>query len=104
MFERISVNRAVELIDHEDALVVDVRDLNSFAQGHIKSAKRIDNSNLHEFLESADKSKPLVVVCYHGNASQQAAAVFEQQGFARSYSMDGGMSEWSLTQAVQSEH
>lgn len=103
MFERISVTQAAALIEQQNAIVVDVRDPNSFSQGHIKSATRVDNNNVHEFLESADKSRPLVVVCYHGNSSQQAAAVFAQQGFTQSYSMDGGMSEWSLTQPVEAE-
>ncbi|MCW8878693.1 MAG: thiosulfate sulfurtransferase GlpE [Kangiellaceae bacterium] len=100
MFERISVSRAAEIIEKEEGLVVDVRDPNTFAQGHIKGAIRLDNQNLAEFLDAADKSKPLVVVCYHGNASQGAADVLNQQGFARSYSMDGGMCEWVLTKEV----
>jgi len=100
MIERISVTRAVELIDSQDAQVVDIRDPNTYAQGHIAQARRVDNNNIHEFLAQADKTKPLVVVCYHGKSSQQAAMVFSQQGFDASYSMDGGMCEWVLTQPV----
>lgn len=100
MFERISVSQAAQIIEKEDGVVVDVRDPNTFAQGHIKGAIRLDNENLAAFLASSDMSKPLVVVCYHGNASQGAADVLNQQGFARSYSMDGGMSEWVLTKEV----
>lgn len=100
LFERISVQQAEELIQSQDVLVVDVRDPNTYAQGHIENAVRLDNTNVQSFIESADKSKPLVVVCYHGNSSQQAAAVLAQQGFDRSYSMDGGMSEWVLTKPV----
>ena len=100
MFNRISISQAENLIKEEGALVVDVRDPNTYAQGHIEKASRIDNSNIHGFLAQADKSKPLVVVCYKGNASQQAAEVFNQQGFAKTYSMDGGMCEWVLTKPV----
>jgi len=99
-FERISVQRAEQLINSEGAIVIDVRDPNTYAQGHIENSIRVDNSNVHSFIESSDKSKPLVVVCYHGNSSQQAAAVMAQQGFEKSYSMDGGMSEWTLTKPV----
>ena len=102
LFERISINQAEELINSQEALVVDVRDPNSFSQGHIEDAVRIDNANVQAFIDSADKSKPLVVVCYHGNSSQQAAAVLAQQGFEKSYSMDGGMSDWVLTKPVVS--
>lgn len=102
MIKRISVKQAAELIEHKSAIVVDIRDPASFAQGHIQDAIRIDNSNIQEFLQQADKSKPLVVCCYHGNSSQPAAEVFNQQGFEQSYSMDGGMSEWGLTREVVS--
>jgi len=100
MFERISVTQAARLIEEEEAIVADIRDPASFSNGHIKQAVRLDNLNLAEFLETSDKSKPLVVVCYHGNSSQGAADVLNQQGFEKSYSLDGGMSEWGLTQEV----
>lgn len=102
MVNRISVTQAASLIDEEEVTVVDIRDVNSFNQGHIKSAVRLDNTNITSFLEQADKSKPILVFCYHGNSSQSAAAMFEQQGFAQSYSVDGGMSEWSLVNKVES--
>ncbi|WP_444996782.1 thiosulfate sulfurtransferase GlpE [Aliikangiella sp. IMCC44359] len=103
MFERISVSRAAVLIETEQALIVDIRDANTFAQGHIEGAVRVDNENIGEYLAQADKSKPLIVCCYHGNSSQPAADVFNQQGFERSYSMDGGMCEWVLTLPVVPE-
>jgi len=100
MIKRISVNVAADLIENEVAIVVDIRDVNSFNQGHIDGAIRIDNSNIQEFLLSADRTKTIIVCCYHGNASQQAAEIFYQQGFEFSCSMDGGMSEWVLTRNV----
>jgi thiosulfate sulfurtransferase len=36
----------------------------------------------------------MVVVCYHGHSSQQAAAWLAGQGFAEVYSLDGGFTEW----------
>ncbi|WP_196138992.1 thiosulfate sulfurtransferase GlpE [Aliikangiella sp. G2MR2-5] len=101
MFTRISCKEAAELIEKQEATVVDIRDPGSFAQGHIHGATRLDNQNLAEFIANADKTKPLVVCCYHGNSSQGAADVLNQQGFAETYSMDGGMSEWVLTRQVE---
>ena len=103
MAARISVSEAARLIDEEEALVVDIRDPNTFAQGHIGEAWRLDHGNIEEFLSQVDKALPLVVCCYHGNASQGAADYFAAQGFTRSYSMDGGMSEWALTRTVVAE-
>ncbi len=100
MFEQISIEVASEMIEKEAALVVDIRDPNTFAQGHIANAVRIDNSNLQQFLQDTDKSLPVIVVCYHGKSSQSAAEIFNQQGFERSYSMEGGMCEWALTKEM----
>ncbi len=102
MINRISISQAAELINEQDVSIVDIRDANSFANGHIRNAVRLDNTNVANFLEDADKSKPILVFCYHGNSSQSAAAMFTQQGFNKSYSVDGGMSEWMLINEVVS--
>jgi len=41
-----------------------------------------------------------VVVCYHGNSSQQAAQFFAGEGFNDVYSMDGGFEAWKLQYPV----
>ncbi|MET1256870.1 thiosulfate sulfurtransferase GlpE [Aliikangiella maris] len=102
VFKRISVDEAATLIEEQQALVVDIRDVNTFANGHINQAIRVDNDNLRQFLDSNDKSRPLVVCCYHGNSSQSAAQMFFEQGFTQSYSMDGGMCEWVIKHPVVS--
>ena len=100
MINRISISQAAELINEQDVSIVDIRDANSYNNGHIKNAVRLDNTNIANFLEQADKSKPILVFCYHGNSSQSAAAMFTQQGFAETYSVDGGMSEWSQSKEI----
>ena len=94
-FERIDIARARQLIDGENATVVDIRDPASFHGGHIEQAIHVDQNNVAEFVEKTDKSLPLIVCCYHGNMSQGAADYFNRQGFERAYSLDGGYSEWS---------
>ena len=74
--------------------VIDIRDQNSFAHGHIETAQHIDNNSVASYLASADLKKPLVVCCYHGNSSQGAAEYFSDQGFEETYSLDGGFEEW----------
>ncbi|MBB3191276.1 thiosulfate sulfurtransferase GlpE [Halomonas cerina] len=74
--------------------LVDIRDPLSFAQGHIPGSCRLDNDSVATFLEEATPDIPLVVVCYHGHSSQQAAAWLAGQGFREVYSLDGGFTEW----------
>lgn len=74
--------------------LIDIRDPQSFANGHIEGAIHIDNGNIDDFLMRADKTKALVVCCYHGNSSQSAAEFFQQQGFMNSFSLDGGFEHY----------
>ena len=94
-FKRISVAEAQELLQTNPATqVIDIRDEESFEQGHIESAQHVYNSNVQEFIAAADMDQPLLVCCYHGNSSQSAAAYFAEQGFDQSYSLDGGFEAW----------
>jgi len=79
------------------AVVVDIRDLQSYAQSHIAGAFHLDNQSLAEFMAQADFEQPLIVSCYHGNSSQGAAAYLAEQGFAEVYSLDGGFELWRTT-------
>lgn len=94
-FECINIEQAKLLISDADAVVIDIRDPASYQSGHIANAVHIDNSNAQTFIEDTDKTLPLIVCCYHGNMSKGAADFFNQQGFEKSYSLDGGYTEWT---------
>ncbi|NKB77121.1 MAG: thiosulfate sulfurtransferase GlpE [Gammaproteobacteria bacterium] len=93
-FTRIDIDQAKALIQDRQANVVDVRDRASFDAGHIENARHLDNETVSDFVSSADHSVPLIVCCYHGNMSQGAAGYFGEQGFAETYSLDGGYALW----------
>ncbi len=95
-FERIDATTALELIENEDALVVDIRDPGSYAAGHIRGARRLDNATVADFIAQTDTAQPVIVCCYHGNSSQGAARFLASQGFTRCYSLDGGFNGWRL--------
>ncbi len=101
-YSRIDAQLARELLAKasENGLqIVDVRDEQSYLAGHIAGARHLDNASVHDFLASADLSKPLLVYCYHGNMSQGAAAYFAEKGFMAAYSLDGGYEAWSGTES-----
>jgi len=101
-FIRISAVQAKALIE-ADALIVDIRDPDSYRTGHIDGAVHVTADNVDDFVASNDHSRPLVVCCYHGNASQGAAAYFSGNGFEQTYSLDGGYEAWQQLQAEQGE-
>jgi thiosulfate sulfurtransferase len=77
-------------------VIVDIRDINSFNQGHIKDAIHLSNESLADFLRTTDPDVATVVCCYHGHSSQQAAQYLVSQDFTDVYSLDGGFSAWQL--------
>ena len=83
-FKRIPPEQAQALREH-GAVVVDIRDPQAYAAGHIKDATHLDNHSLHDFIAKADLDAPLIVACYHGNSSQSAAAYLVGQGFSDVY-------------------
>jgi thiosulfate sulfurtransferase len=95
-YQCISIDQAVELILNNEATILDIRDPASFMQGHIENAINVSNSNVEAIIREQDKSKPLVIYCYHGNSSKNAAEYFYNMGFEQSYSVDGGFELWKL--------
>ncbi len=93
-FTRISSEQAKSLLAKTETNLIDIRDEQSYQLNHISNAKHIDNQSISTFIETADKSKPLIVCCYHGNSSQSAAQFFSEQAFQEVYSLDGGFELW----------
>jgi len=89
----ISSSEAIDLISH-GAAVVDIRDAQSFSQGHIPDSFNLSNDNLHEYIAQADFDTPLLVCCYHGISSQSAGQFLLEQGFDEVYSINGGFEAW----------
>ena len=95
-FKRIPPEQA-QALREQGAVVVDVRDPATYAALHIAGSKQLDNVSISDFIRAADLDAPTVVVCYHGNSSQNAAAYLISQGFSDVYSMDGGFELWRTT-------
>tara|TARA_R110002126_G_scaffold172606_2_gene321332 strand:+ start:1031 stop:1357 length:327 start_codon:yes stop_codon:yes gene_type:complete len=93
-FHHISVADTATMLATKSAVIADIRDEQSFANGHIAGAFHLTNASMTQFMQQVDFEQPVIVVCYHGNSSQGAAQYLVQQGFEQVYSMDGGFSQW----------
>lgn len=94
--DAISPEQAVVLMNHEHGVVVDVRTEAEFKTGHILDAINIDQNELDTKFKKLNKyiSKPIILVCVSGKRSGQCVSRLKQQGFARVYTMSGGMNAW----------
>lgn len=90
-FHRIAADKALAILaQNPHAQLLDVRAEADFARGHIEGAAHFTQNQLPKFAKSLDKSTPILIYCYHGNASQVFAQFFCDFRFAEVYSIDGG--------------
>lgn len=87
---------ATQLINHKNALVLDVREDGEYKAGHVLNATHIPLGKLGERIGELEKYKeqPIVVVCRSGNRSCAACALLGKQGFAQAYNLAGGVMAW----------
>ena len=87
---------AVQLINRQKAVVVDVCEAAEFAAGHIVGAKNIPLSELEGRLATVVKNKslPLILVCQSGARSGRAVAVAKKLGYEQAQSLGGGLAAW----------
>ncbi|KQR57914.1 rhodanese-like domain-containing protein [Acidovorax sp. Leaf160] len=92
----LSPASAVQLINREKAVVIDVSEPDEFAQGHIGGAKSIPLAQLEERLPQVVKNKalPLVLVCAKGSRAQRAVGVAKKLGYDNAQALAGGLKGW----------
>ena len=92
----LSINEAVQLVNSEGGVFLDIRDAADFARGHITDALHIPAAALAGRSAELEKfrEKPVVVVCKMGQSSGPATKTLRSQGFSRAQKLAGGMMEW----------
>lgn len=85
-----------QLINRDNALLVDVSSIADFEKGHIPGAKHVAMSQFDP--ESKELAKvrdlPVAVVCKNGQTSAQAAQRLKKAGFSKVFWLEGGISAW----------
>ena len=92
----LSASGAVQLINREKAVVIDVSEAEEFAAGHVTGAKNIPLGQLEEKLPGAVKNKglPLILVCPTGARAGRALAVAKKLGYEQAQCLGGGLKSW----------
>ena len=92
----LSINEAVQLVNGDDGIFLDIREATDYARGHITDAVHIPAAALVKRSNELEKyrDKPVVVVCKMGQSAGPATKSLRAQGFSRAQKLSGGMMEW----------
>lgn len=94
-FQRINPAQAADQIRRSRAGITslalfDTRDEASHSKSHIKGADHLTERSFGNVVATLPKNIPVMIYCYHGNASQAYASMFADFRFNEVYSVDGG--------------
>ena len=93
---QVNTAQATQLINREDALLVDVREPAEYAAGHLPASRNIPLATLGERATELEKfkGKPVIIVCQSGARSPGAGTQLKKLGFEKVYNLEGGIVAW----------
>ncbi len=91
----LSPAQVTELINHNDAIIVDIRSFDAFAAGHIVGSMSIPLSELKDKYKKLEKftTQPIVIVCAAGLDTPKATALLTERAL-NLYTLNGGIRAW----------
>ena len=92
----VSTGEATQLINRRNAVVVDLRSADEFANGHLPAARNLPfgefEAKIGQFVKN--RNNPLLLVCQSGQQSHKAQRAAKEAGFAEVHVLDGGVNAW----------
>ena len=94
--EQISPTDAIQKINHDRAMVIDVREDKEFVEGHIINSVHIPLGSVKERINELEKhkEKQIIVSCRSGARSNSACSTLRKNGFENVYNLKGGVLAW----------
>lgn len=94
--QSVSPQGLSELVNKENARVIDIRDGAEFRAGHIAGSENIPYAKLNDHIAQlkSEPERPIVVVCNIGQTAGAAGLALRLAGLARVYKLEGGISGW----------
>jgi rhodanese-related sulfurtransferase len=89
--EEITVS---QLRDLDGVAIIDVREPDEYANGHVPGAVNVPLQTVPEAIEQLDPDKPVYLICQHGIRSERAAAFLDSRGFD-TVNVLGGTAAWA---------
>ena len=92
--KKCSPATVTQLINKENAQLIDVRDKAEFKSGHITGSKHIPMTDITDKTIKLEQDKPIVVICKLGQRAQSAAMLLKKQGYQNVMVLAGGVTAW----------
>ena len=94
--KEVGIMEATQLINHHDALVLDVREDQEYSGGRVPHSKHIPLRQLSGRVHELEKfkGKPIIAICRSGARSGHGCSVLRKNGFEQVYNLNGGMMAW----------
>lgn len=92
---KVTAAQAVQLINREKAVLIDVSEPAEYAAGHVAGAKSVPLGGLEASTDlPKNKALPVVVVCPTGARAARAAGILKKLGFENPRVLAGGLAAW----------
>ncbi|RYF80960.1 MAG: rhodanese-like domain-containing protein [Comamonadaceae bacterium] len=93
----LTAQGAVQLINREKGVLIDVRDAEEYAAGHPVGARSVPLADLEAKLASVVKNKtvPVLLLCGSGARAKRAVETAKKLGYENAQVIAGGMRGWS---------
>ena len=92
---KLSPTDAVQLINREKAVLIDVSEPAEYAAGHALGARSVPLGKLESSNDlPKNKTLPLVVLCQTGARAGRAVATLKTLGFQNARALAGGLEAW----------
>ena len=94
--KEVGTLQATQLINRNNAVLLDVREANEYAGGHLPNAVHIPVSELGSRGSELGKlsSRPVIAYCERGQRSRAAGTALSKLGFTDIYQLTGGFRAW----------
>ncbi len=94
--KQVGPAEATHMVNHKDALLLDVREKSEHQDGLLPGAVSIPLGEIEQRLADLEKyrQRPLIVFCKNGQHGKRACGLLRKQGFETIYNLDGGLLAW----------
>jgi rhodanese-related sulfurtransferase len=96
LLDQLSPQETVQKLNHESAVIIDIRNRESFQGGHIVGAVNLPQTELAKDLSKLNKYKdrPLIIVCLTGQGAGKLVLQLKKQSFDKVFALAGGIGAW----------